>query len=165
VQDCASKFDRQYNIFRFDQSLLERLLSRNRYIEVVDFLGQRLSNGSAIDNLYALNRFYCGSTDLVKEPSPLRSLLASSALVSNASANFQRTALVLEMHTEVLCEWIQDAIDFDADADADDAAGLGVMGNGASSDAHPPMNPTDSLKRKPTAEVAGVAKKSARDEV
>ncbi|GAX14189.1 hypothetical protein FisN_20Hu188 [Fistulifera solaris] len=146
----------------FNYSLLEQLLSRNRYIEVVDSSGKRLSNGPAIDNLYALNRFYCGATNLVKEPSPLRSLLASSALVSNASANFQRTALVLEMHTDVLCYWIQDAVDFDPV----DAAGLGVTGNGASSDAHSPeVNPTDSLKRKPTAEVAGVAKKSARDEV
>ncbi|GAX17677.1 hypothetical protein FisN_10Lu394 [Fistulifera solaris] len=44
---------------------LERLLSRNRNVTVIDKEGKRISNGSTIDKLYALNSFYNGSTDLI----------------------------------------------------------------------------------------------------
>lgn len=48
-------------------SWLKRLLSRNRNITVFDSSGRKCSDGSTINKLYALNRFYNGSLDLVKE--------------------------------------------------------------------------------------------------
>ena len=47
-------------------SCLEQLLSRNRNITVLDESGKLITNGTTIDKLYSLNRFYHGSVDLVK---------------------------------------------------------------------------------------------------
>lgn len=92
--------------FQFDFSWLERLLSRNRSIEVLDGLGQRWSNGPVIDKLYSLNKFYIGSESVVKEFTSLRPTLVATALVESASNNVQYTALLLSHHTDVICEFV-----------------------------------------------------------
>ncbi len=74
---------------------LSRLLSRNRKITVLDRSGNQISNGTSIDKIYALNRFYNGSDELVKESlTSLRLCLVTMALVESASQNYQRTAVV-----------------------------------------------------------------------
>jgi hypothetical protein len=88
-------------------SSLERLLSRNRRINVCDDRGKRYTNGSSIDKLYALNDFYNGSSELLKEDSTLlRPLHVATALTAGASANFQCAALLLSDHTDILCEFL-----------------------------------------------------------
>ncbi len=134
---------------------LKKLLSHNRKLEVIDPSGRRLSNGPAIDNLYALNRVYNGSTSLLKGPSFVRSLLVSSALVNTTSDNFQQTALLLANHTDVLWEWISDV--------HVGVAGLEMMENEASFDALQQQSHNAS-KRKLTVETSPVAKKAARAE-
>ena len=94
----------------FQYSWLERLLSRNRSITVLDGSGNAISNGSSIDKLYLLNRLYHGSTKLAKEESTsLRPSLMATALLENATKNFQHTALLLSSHTDMLCEFMKDA--------------------------------------------------------
>lgn len=83
------------------------MLARNRSITVVDGSGNVCSDGSNIDRLYLLHRLYCGSLTLIKESTLLRPLLMTLALVENAAENFQRSALLLENHTDALCELIQ----------------------------------------------------------
>jgi hypothetical protein len=158
------KFDYETRMYRveFDFSSLEQLLSRNRYIEVYEPSGKRsgklFSNGPTIDNLYALNRFYRGSTRLVEESASFRPLLVSLTLANNASNMFQRIALLLAHHTDVLCEWIQEM-----DLDTADAAGSGTMENGPTLASVPaPLNQIHP-KRKSRARASGAAKKPARD--
>jgi hypothetical protein len=89
---------------------LKRLLSRNRYITVLDNRDQKCSDGSSVDQLYTLNYFYCGSADLMKDSSLMRPALIVTALTESASRNFQRTALSLFHHTEMLCEIIHELV-------------------------------------------------------
>ena len=73
-----------------DLDWMEKLLSRNQNISVTDILGKRISNGSTIDKLYALNRVYNGSVLLMKEESTLwRPLLVASALTESCAENFR----------------------------------------------------------------------------
>lgn len=51
---------------------LRRLLSQNKRIQVTNFDDKVYSDGASIDELYSLNRFYCGSAFLVLVPSPER---------------------------------------------------------------------------------------------
>ena len=90
-----------------DFSSLERLLKRNRNITVCDHIGEKFTNKDSIDKLYALNRFYCGSAELVKKDTFLRPLLVATALAESASANYQYTALLLSHHTDMLCELLE----------------------------------------------------------
>jgi hypothetical protein len=83
---------------------LERLLSRNRNITVLNERGKRCSNGPILDQLYALNGFYNGSAALVKESTPSRPPLVATALTECASECFLYTALLLSNHTDALCE-------------------------------------------------------------
>jgi hypothetical protein len=92
-----------------DYSLLEQLLSRNRNIKVYDRQRNLFTNGSSIDKLYSLNRFYNSSTELMKERLEQRSLLFSTVLIGRLG-NFEYTALLLSHHTDVLFHSIQ-AID------------------------------------------------------
>ena len=50
-----------------DYSWLERLLSRNRNISVLDSDGETISNGTTIDELYQFNYMYNRSTNLAIE--------------------------------------------------------------------------------------------------
>lgn len=58
---------RNYPPEDIDYSWLERLLSRNRNITVLDERGNRITNGTTIDKLYALNRYFHESAKLVKD--------------------------------------------------------------------------------------------------
>ena len=89
-----------------DYSWLEKLLSRNRNIAVLDSEGDTITNGSSIDGLYAFNRFYNGLAELVKESTAARPLLMATALVARALGKWQRAALLLANHTDVLCELV-----------------------------------------------------------
>jgi hypothetical protein len=91
-----------------DYSWLKRLLSRNRTITVLDDTGTILSDGSTIDELYSLNRFYNGSEALSKDSASPRRELVTKALLESASKCFQRSALLLFRLTDVLCEFLQD---------------------------------------------------------
>lgn len=102
---------------------LEQLLSCNRDITVLDRSGNRISNGVSIDNLYALNHFYKGSAELVKESMNVRSWLAGTALVERKLQNFQYTALLFSHHTDMVCDLIQD----DAMNDEDSVASQAVQ--------------------------------------
>ena len=104
-------------------SWLEQLLSRNRTITVLDVNNNRCTNGSRIDKLYELNRFYNGSVLLLKEESTsLRPLLVATALTESASRNSQFAALLLSNHTDMLRELL-DGADLE---DVDDGAVEGV---------------------------------------
>lgn len=74
---------------------LQRLLSRNRNIVVVNHWNQKHTNGSRIEKLYALNHVYSGSAILVKETTWLRSAILKAALTESYSTNFQFLALLL----------------------------------------------------------------------
>jgi hypothetical protein len=60
----------------------ERLLSCNRRVNVCDDRGNRSTNESSIDKLYALNHFYNGSPDMWKEDSTSLRHLCSDGIDS-----------------------------------------------------------------------------------
>ena len=133
----------------FDYLWLERLLSRNRNITVLDASHTRISNGSSIEQLYALNHFYHGSATLVKEQSAsLRPLLATTTLVESAAGNLQHTALLLTDHTDTLGELIHDLPE-DAEMPVSQTTG---------------SDQTEKLKRKARIQPSRAAKKGARHE-
>jgi hypothetical protein len=101
--------------------MFERLLSRNRNLTVLDIDGERITNGTTINKIYALNFFYNGAAKLVKESTAIRSSLVATALTESAAANFQYSAQLLSFHTDMLCESLKGAIL--SDDDNVDAAG------------------------------------------
>ncbi|GAX17701.1 hypothetical protein FisN_10Lu420 [Fistulifera solaris] len=83
---------------------LWKLLNCNRRITVHNAFGFLITDNCCLDRLYALNRFYCGSANLVEEESiESRSCLVAMALAGSALGNFRYTALLLLNHTDVLC--------------------------------------------------------------
>ncbi len=73
---------------------------------MIDDEGKICTDGSTIDELYSLNGFYRGSSELMI-PSPLkRSSLVGTALSEVASKDFQRSALLLSNHIDVLYDFI-----------------------------------------------------------
>lgn len=148
-------------------SWLERLLSRNRKITVLDKSGQKCSNGSTIDKLYSLNKFYNGSAALMKESTlSLRPQLVTTVLAESASGNFQRTALLMSDHTDMLCELTGNK---DCEIVSADESGLLIDDETASTPAFISSGPcrTDVSKRKTTmgqpTTPPRVTKKAARD--
>ena len=103
-----------------DFSSLKRLLSRNRNLTVFDTSGSKLTNGTTIEKLYALNRFFNGSEKLGPEPAELQPLLFATALVESTSANHQYTSLLLSNHADMLWEFI-DSLNIDTTDDGVDA--------------------------------------------
>ncbi|GAX14888.1 hypothetical protein FisN_29Lh104 [Fistulifera solaris] len=104
---------RSFTISRYPRadpnySWLKQLLSRNRYITVFDSCGTRCSDGSSVDQIYALNYFFCGSAELMKVSPSLRPTLLATALMESASEKYQYAALLLSDHTDVLCECLQE---------------------------------------------------------
>jgi hypothetical protein len=67
-----------------------------------------------VEELYSLNRFYQGSAEIVAFSSSCRASLVATTLVKSASKDFQRTALMLENHSDILHELMQYA-DIDAE--------------------------------------------------
>lgn len=97
--------------FGEDFSYLRELLSNNRNITVTDEDGRIYSDGASIDELYTLNRFYRGSADLLLPPSLARPSLVATALSESAAKNFQRSALLLSNHADVLHELVEGRYD------------------------------------------------------
>ena len=83
---------------------LRKFLSHHRNIIVMDRLGITFSDGLYVDKLYALNRFYRGSADLVKKPSPKRPLLVATCLMESAANNLQCSGLLSSNHLDSLFE-------------------------------------------------------------
>ncbi|GAX18873.1 hypothetical protein FisN_26Hu175 [Fistulifera solaris] len=98
---------KDYPITDPDYLWLKGLLLRNHNIMVLNSLGKRCSDGSVINNLYSLNRLYNGSARLLKESVLVRQQLVATILFENASKDYQRTALVLSQHTDLLCDLIE----------------------------------------------------------
>ncbi len=86
---------------------LRQFLSHNRNITVFNGKNDIHSNGSLIDDIYSLNRFFRGSADLVVRSSSERTFLVVTALVESASRDLQRSALLLSNHVDALCELVQ----------------------------------------------------------
>ncbi|GAX17709.1 hypothetical protein FisN_10Lu427 [Fistulifera solaris] len=87
-------------------SALERLLSRNRNLTVLGFGDKLITNGTTIDKIYALNKFFHGSAGLIRESEEMRSLLVGLALTEGASSKYQYTGLLLSNHTDMLIEFV-----------------------------------------------------------
>lgn len=143
----------------FDYSSLQRLLSRNRNITVLNYSGKKITNGLRIDKVYALNQFFHESASLMKESAALKPTLVTSALLNSSSQNFPYTGVMLSNHTDVLCELMQDlqngaAVELVME-DATTSASISSVSD---------RNDDDS-KRKPTRQLSPPdAKKAARDE-
>ncbi|GAX16393.1 hypothetical protein FisN_10Hh376 [Fistulifera solaris] len=139
-------------------SWLKRLLTRNRSIMVLYHKGDKITDGSSIDRLYALNRCYRGSAALMKEESiSLRPHLVAAALQNNASRKFDHAALLLANHVDVLSEFMHGA-------DLEDVPCVGELtrenSDSGISDAH--CEPVDQLKRKTRVQPPRAAKKISR---
>jgi hypothetical protein len=88
-------------------SLIEQLLASNRNIAVLDCKGNKISNGTTVDKLYALNALYQGSTELVKESASVRPSLVATAILARVLGSFQYISLLLSQHDDILCDLIQ----------------------------------------------------------
>ena len=99
----------EVRVFGPQFSILRQLLSQNRNItfKLTENDGTVYSDGDLVHTLYALNRFYRGSASLLIDPPPERPSLVTTALEESAANDFQRSALLLSNHTEVLCELVQ----------------------------------------------------------
>jgi hypothetical protein len=139
--------------------LLERLLSRNRNIRVLGYSDKVITNGSTINKLNALNRFYNGSAALVKDMASTRPLFVTAALIESASRNLQYTALLLSDHTDILCELIHE-IDFGT-ADTATAVSLVFEEMPSPLSSSPGSDPKTASKRS-MAQPSHSAKKAAR---
>ncbi len=88
-------------------SHLRQFLSQKRNITVMNGRGTIYSDGNHVDKLYSLNAFFRGSADPSVKPSPERPLLFATALLESAWSDFQRSALLLTDHADVLLETLQ----------------------------------------------------------
>ncbi len=88
-----------------DFSHLQQFLSHKRNVTVTDGKGRIHTNYSSVDKLYALNRFYRGSAKLAKVPG--RPILFGNALMNSAWNDFQRIALLLSNHSDVVHDFVQ----------------------------------------------------------
>lgn len=107
IDQCPDRF-RYSREYRFD--LIIPLLKQNRNIEVTNRYGEMLDGNRSVDMLNALNRFYRGSKSLGKEPPEIRSSLVKVALSNSAYLDSQRSALLLSIHTDTLCELVNDVL-------------------------------------------------------
>jgi hypothetical protein len=119
---CLRVYVENDKAFDSNFSELVDFLSHHRNIEVTDCHGTRFSDGLLVDALYSLNKFYRGSSDLVVAPlsEPERNRLVTTALVEQASKDFQRSALLLSNHLDTLCGLVQ--LGQLAETDGDDFA-------------------------------------------
>ncbi len=81
------------------------LLSRHRHILVENQSGLTFTDGSKINSIYKLNRFYNGSENLTKATTSFwLPQLLTTALTHSSSGKFSFTALLLSHHTNTLVE-------------------------------------------------------------
>ncbi|GAX16381.1 hypothetical protein FisN_10Hu401 [Fistulifera solaris] len=96
-----------YRVRHVDLSWVEHLISRNRYITVLNPSGNRITNGTTLDKLYEVNHIYQGSEQLTKvSNTELRVFYVATALTERVSHNFQYIGLTLSMNTDTLCELV-----------------------------------------------------------
>ncbi len=118
LQDLFTSFGRHKTLrclkidtypFELDSSfsMLEQLLKQNRFIEVIDGNGKRVTDGDFIDQLYAFNQFFRSFQGLTKESMSMLPPLICEALSRSASTDFQRSALLVANYTAALCELMQ----------------------------------------------------------
>jgi hypothetical protein len=88
-----------------DFSYLREFLTYKRNVTVTTGFGRIHSDGSSIDKLYAFNRFYCGLASMVSAPE--RPILLGNVLMNSASNDFQRNALLLSNHSDVVHDFLQ----------------------------------------------------------
>ncbi len=88
---------------------LLQFISHNRNIVVTDAEGTIYSDGALVDAQYSLNRFYVGSKALLAklDPPSERPSLMVTALVQSALHDFQRNALLLSDHADILYDFIR----------------------------------------------------------
>ncbi|GAX28089.1 hypothetical protein FisN_2Hu090 [Fistulifera solaris] len=98
-----------------DFVFLRQFLSRNRNVIVTDASGCVFTDEESIDELYALNRFYQGSSALLMDPPLERLSLVATTLLEAALSDFQRSALLFSNHVDLLCQIVQAAGLDDAD--------------------------------------------------
>jgi hypothetical protein len=100
---------------------LRQFLSHNRNVIVTDASGHVFTDEDSVDELYALNRFYQGSSALLMDPPLERPSLVATTLLEAALSSFQRSSLLLLNHVDVLCQLVQAAGLHDADGPVFDA--------------------------------------------
>ncbi len=88
-------------------AMLKQLLNRNRFIEVFDRHGNRVTDGDEIDQIYRFNRFYQDCQSLKREVLSLLPPLIGEVITGIASGDFQRLAFLMANHTNTLCELVQ----------------------------------------------------------
>ena len=106
---CALRIDHTSAIESADPgfSHIRELILYNRFIDVTNGEGDFYTDGTSIDDIYALNRFYRGAVGLADDPPSERPLFVATALVEGASNDFRRSALLLSNHTDALVELVQ----------------------------------------------------------
>jgi hypothetical protein len=88
-------------------TILKQLLQKNRSIEVLNYFGERITDGDEIDRIYSFNGFLRGSEGLAQSSPSLMTPLVGEALTRSASGDFQRNALLMANHTDALLELVQ----------------------------------------------------------
>ncbi len=138
-------------------SWLERLLSRNHNITVIDTSGKRVTNGSSIDQIYR-DRYYHRATTLGNEDALLRSILMATALTESANQRFRHTVHLLSiLHPDALCTLVESCVNPD-----ERFVSQSVLQSTAQL---PSVNsPTDFLKRKLTIQPSEDEAKKVRKE-
>ncbi len=89
---------------------LRKLLARNPNIIVTNENDDIYTDGSLVDELYAMHRFFHGSAELAIQPPLERVSLVGTALVEQASNDFCRSAILLSHHADALNELVQGAV-------------------------------------------------------
>ncbi|GAX17682.1 hypothetical protein FisN_10Lh382 [Fistulifera solaris] len=135
-------------------SWLERLLSRNHNITVLDTSAKRVTNGSSIDQIYR-DRIYHRAATLQNEP--LQTLWMATALTESAYQNFRHTVHLLSIHTDALCKLVESCVNPD-----ENVASHSVSERAAQLPS--PNSSTDVLKRKLTIQPTGEEAKKVRNE-
>ncbi|GAX21371.1 hypothetical protein FisN_12Lh065 [Fistulifera solaris] len=88
-------------------AMLKQLLKKNRSIEVLNYFGERITDGDEIDRIYSFNGFLRGSQSLAQSSTSFVTPLVNEALARSARGDFQRNALLMANHTDALCELAQ----------------------------------------------------------
>jgi hypothetical protein len=91
--------------------LLKELLKQNRYIDVVKWNGDRVTDDDEIARLYAFNYFFRDCQTLAQEPLSRLPSLVYEILLHSASMDYRRSALVMANHVDAVCALVQDSFD------------------------------------------------------
>ncbi|GAX20220.1 hypothetical protein FisN_12Hu066 [Fistulifera solaris] len=109
MMECHAGLRRFQSPETFDPgyTMLKQLLNRNRFIEVLDRHGNRVTDGDEIDQIYRFNRFYQDCQGLKRGALSLLPPLVGEVLVGSASGDYQQSAFLMANYTDALCELVQ----------------------------------------------------------